>query len=61
MQNELQQLLKVVTDLQKWEYVVLICKTLRLEEASWLDPGIHQHCYEELNPLLHTEDPDTIP
>lgn len=33
--------------------MVFICRTLRLEEASWLDCGMQQHYCKEENPLLH--------
>lgn len=57
---QLLQLLQVVTELQKWPYMVATCRTFRLEEASWLDPGMEEHsCLE--NPLIHTKEPLTIP
>lgn len=45
--------------MQKWPYRVATCRTLRLEEASWLDSGM-QECSCKENSLVHTREPLTI-
>lgn len=44
--------------MQKWPYMFATCRTLRLEEASWLDPGMREHSCKE-KPLILTKEPDT--